>query len=197
MDVHALIHAFLQQKTIDSLVSVPPELHDEQYTKAGVVPFVIEDGQFRFYFMKPVSKRPDRGEPNLQICKGTRMHQSANKGWVDMKEDKQNNGEQETLVVTAIREAIEELGLKLECIGRMMDVGPYRFSSEKTGNSKRMWLFALEMANTHDVLPASQIEPSTAERGWLSLEEFAMVGRADHRYILRDIATKLAGHYKA
>ena len=94
----------------------------------------------------------------------------------------------ESLAETALREGIEELGLRLKNIKQLLDVGPYRFSSATTGKSKEMWLFAAEMASGDF---SADVAPTTAERVWLSLEEFDIAGREDHRYILRDIESKL------
>lgn len=182
----------MQLKTVVSLVSTEAELLNGEYNKAGVVPFVRGGGAIRYYFMKPVAKNPDKARPDFQICKGTRMGLHAARGWIDLKDNKEHAGEREPLIVTALREGIEELGLKLDAVGAVFDVGPYRFSSERTGNSKRMWLFALEMASMEEVLPMAEVDSGTAERGWMTLAEFAIVGRADHRYIMRDIERKIS-----
>jgi hypothetical protein len=99
-------------------------------------------------------------------------------------------------VATGLREGIEELGLKLELIRSLINVGPYRFASVNSGNPKYMWLFAVELASVEDMLPMDKVDKTTAERGWLSLDEFAVVGRDDHRYILEDIALKLEAYHR-
>lgn len=98
----------------------------------------------------------------------------------------------EFLAVTALREGIEELGLKLENIKQLYDVGAYDFSSATSGNAKQMWLFAAEMS-ADDF--SDDVADSTAGCGWLSLAEFDVAGREDHRYILRDIEKKLKQYY--
>lgn len=194
-DIHAQIHSFLQQQTIKTLLlkdELPPT---ERFLKAGVVPFMRES-PYRFYTMKPKSTISGLGEPPFQICKGTRMHLLPDVGWRDIKENKERAQQQETLLQTALREGIEELGLKLDNIRQLFDVGGYGFSSATTGRNKEMWLFAAEMKSESDFLPKAQIAPSTAECKWLSTQEFGVVGRDDHRYILKDIAAKLATYYK-
>ncbi len=37
------------------------------------------------------------------------------------------------------------------------------------------------------------IAPTTGGRGWLTLAEFDVAGREDHRYILRDIEKEIEG----
>lgn len=164
MDIHARIQQFLQQQTIHAIGRGG---YSEAFTKAGVVPFMR--GPYRYYLMKPVAKNLERGLPEFQICKGTRENQ-------------------ETPTQTALREGVEELGLKIQNIKQLFDVGLYGFSSATTGKSKEMWLFAAEM-KSEDF--SDEVESTTAERGWFSLQEFEVVGREDHRYILRDIENKL------
>jgi hypothetical protein len=184
MDIHALIQKFLQQQS-----NLPPTVGGEGVTKAGVVPFVRDP--YRFYLMKPVAKQQNLGAPKFQLCKGTRM-MKVDGVWQDITPSltlpPTGGGEIETLAQTALREGIEELGLILENIGRLFDMGAYDFSSATTGKGKTMWLFAAEM-KSEEFSP--EVAPTTADRGWLTLEEFNMVGREDHRYILEDIEKKL------
>ena len=224
MDVHARIQSFLQQKTVVRLAPSAEILPDDQYLKAGVVPFVRQKGAISFLLMKPVPKRPGLGAPAFQLCKGTRMEFVDGKGWMDISSplplreglgggvpsssvirhpssistplpNPPSQGGRETLLATALREGIEELGLKLNAITAIIDVGPYVFSSARLGNEKHMWLFAAELRSMDDILPMDQVEKTTAERGWLTLDEFTVVGRDDHRYILQDIAAKLEKHH--
>jgi len=190
MDVHARIQTFLQQRSVVALPYSAP-LPDGHYTKAGVIPFIRADPTL-YYMMKPVAKRPGLGAPDFQIGKGTRMEFVGGE-WVDMREAGVIGDERETLVMSALREGIEELGLKLDTIKTLYDAGPYQFASSNTGAPKYMWLFAAEMTS-RDMLADAEIEPSTAERGWLTLADFMIAGREDHRYILTDIASKLETH---
>ncbi len=134
MDIHALIQEFLQQQT----VVVPPPTggrlgggHDsprilsphpnpppagEGITKAGVVPFLRDP--YRYYLMKPVAKNPAPAAPKFQLCKGTRMMKVDGK-WQDIREGEEA-GEKETLAATALREGIEELGLRLQNIKQLI-----------------------------------------------------------------------------
>jgi len=193
-DIHALINGFLQHQTIKSLLmqeELPPT---QRFLKAGVVPF-LRESPYLFYTMKPKSTISGLGEPPFQICKGTRMHNLPEHGWRDIKENKERINDQETLIMTALREGIEELGLKMDNIVQLFDMGSYGFSSATTGRNKEMWLFAAEMKTADNFLPKAEIAPSTAECRWMSEQEFNVVGRGDHRYILKNIASKLATYF--
>lgn len=184
-DIHALIRAFLQERKVEF-----PFEGGERYTKAGVVPFVVDDDGFRFYVMKPRGHIPELGLPTFQVCKGTRMHFQEAFGWRDMKTP-DASGTKETLLETALREGIEELGLKLDNITTLYDMGGFCFSSATTGKGKKMWLFAVAVESEDDFLRDAEIAVSTAERRWLTAEEFAQFGRADHQYILKEIEKRL------
>lgn len=187
-DIHALINQFLQQHTL----AVRPQSDSEALIlKAGLLPYIKKQGQYFYYFMKPQAKNPALPAPPFQICKGTRMHYSTSAGWQDMEYHHNYKDVIETLPQTALREAIEELGLKLQNIKTLIALGDYGFVSASTGNDKRMWLLAAEMVRADDFLPIAEIAPSTAECAWLSAAEFGVVGRIDHRYILADIETTL------
>ena len=192
-ELYARIHTFLQQQSIMPLLRDVAPFPDQQYMKAGVVPFVREDG-FEYMLMKPLTHDP-LNPPAFQICKGTRMYLHRGSGWRDMKAGDEGAEGKETLPVTALREGIEELGLPLEMITKTFDVGPYKFTSERTGKNKYMWLYALEMGSKEHFLPLSEIANTTADRAWLRFEQFDVVGREDHRCILQNIEEKLQQEY--
>jgi len=193
-DIHALIRAFLQQQTIRSLID-RPSLPPESYTKAGVVPFICENGDFRFYVMKPSGKIPELGEPLFQIGKGTRQ-QYIKSSWRDIKEFSLATGEKETLAEAAIRESVEELGLVFSNIIALFDMGGFEFSSATTGRAKHMWLFAAEIKNAENFLSDAETAATTGARKWLLASEFAVAGRKDHRYIIEDIERRLRQHFQ-
>lgn len=219
MDIHALIHDFLQQQTVVSLVADTYGRQDAQFIKAGVVPFLrIRGGQqtdpalsashgagqkaapetyhYSYYVMKPVARHRGLAKPQFQLCKGTRMHYEPQSGWVDMRDGQTPNAKHESLAATALREGMEEVGLALENVAKLYDVGPYRFSSAKTGVERHMWLFAAEVKEGQRFAPTAALAATTDACNWLSLAEFTVVGRDDHLYILRDIEAKLKAHYK-
>lgn len=192
-DIHALIQRFLQAQATTELVSTTPAMPAGDYQKAGIVPFVREEGELFFYLMKPTASRPGTTPPKWQLCKGTRMYKSKSSGkWKDMRAgEKPDSDEIESLAATALREGHEELGLLPGSILRLYDVGAYRFSSAQTGSDKHMWMFAAEVDDRDIFLPASHVAATTADRRWFSNEEFQLVGREDHLYILDDIHKKL------
>ncbi len=193
---HAAIEAFLQQQSITRLWEDVHSHTITHYNKAGVLPFVREGG-FSYFFMKPVSTSPDLGEPPFQICKGTRQYQMPDGTWQDIRDGiGQHADMKETLAATALREGIEELGLKLDNIHQLMDMGAFNFSSATTGKTKYMWLFAAEIRQPDNFLSAAETTPSTQERKWLNCADFGVVGRKDHLYILKAIEASLQAHFK-
>ena len=194
-DVHAKIHDFLQGHSANALPGNPATLPDAAYNKAGVVPF-IRGEEWRFLLMKPVAKHAHLKPPAFQLCKGTRMQKLA-QGWKDVRDGMTVSGELETLPTTALREGIEELGLRLDAIQRLFDLGPYAFASAISADTKHMWLFAAEMTDEDALLHEREIALTTHARSWMTLEEFNREGRDDHRAILHDIATRLAQNLKA
>lgn len=193
-DIHALIRGFLQQQTVIPLAgesSLPPDA----YTKAGIVPFIREN-EILYCVAKPRGTMPDLGAPPFQLCKGTRQHRLKDIGWRDMKEAAREGMDKETLAETALREGVEELGLTLENMGQIFDMGGFAFSSATTGKEKHMWLFAAEMKDRDDFLHDREIAQTTEARQWLSAGEFAVAGRADHRYIVDAIETRLKEHFR-
>ena len=187
-ELHARIQSYLQQQTVPTLHSVTPQ-PDHFYNKAGTIPYICGT-QKRFLVMKPVAKHAHLPPPQYQLCKGTRMHKLET-GWHDLADGQQPSGIPETLLATALREGIEELGLIPEAIKVLYDVGPYAFASAKTQTPRYMWLFASELPNETELLPMPEVATTTAERRWMTLEEFSKAGREDHIDILCDIATKL------
>lgn len=194
-DVHAKIRDFLQGHSVAVLPGATPPSPGHTYNKAGVVPF-IRGRQWRFLMMKPVARHAHLEPPALQLCKGTRM-QKLGAGWKDLRDGMAPAGELEPLPVTALREGIEELGLRLDALTQLADLGPYGFSSAISADPKQMWLYAAEMTDEHALLPEREVALTTHARQWMTLEEFEQEGRADHRGILRNIAQRLAQHLKA
>ncbi len=188
-DVHARIHAFLQQLPVSPLNTEAALQPDGFYNKAGVIPYVTSHPR-RFLVMKPVPKHAHLPPPSFQLCKGTRMQRLAT-GWQDLRDNEAIVATPETLAATALREGIEELGLSLEGIESLHDMGPYAFASSKSATPRHMWLFAAKLTHENALLPEAEVADTTAERGWMTLADFQQVGRDDHRRILADINKKL------
>jgi len=181
-DEFSKIQAFLSGWALD--VPKAPGIR-----KAGIIPFLLGD-PLRYYVMTPVANKPDLGLPEFQLCKGTRMYKGF-KGWADMKGVVPDGAELEPLAATAIREGIEELGLKLENIRHISTLGEHRFTSATNRKEIDLWLFAAEMKTEHDFLPQAEVAASTHERRWYTLEEFKKHGRPDHAHILSLVEQRL------
>ncbi len=157
--------------------------------KAGLLPFVEDaQGSRRFLFMRPRAEHPELEPPRLQICKGTRMGKKT-KGWCDVGKNASPGQytEIEPLVVTALREGIEELGVILSNINEITDAGVVSFTSSRTNAVKPLALFLARMESIDRLLPMEKVESSTVERRWLSAEEFALKGRPDHWRIVQEL----------
>lgn len=192
---HDAIDAFLQQISITRLWEELQTGADYQYNKSGVVPFVRKDGAFHYYVMKPQGKAPGLGKAMFQLCKGTRQYRAASGEWLDIRSEEGQAAEhKETLAGTALREGNEELGLKLQNISALWDLGAFSFKSATTGKTKYMWLYAGRVKSQDDFLKHGYITESTAERQWVTLAEFSVVGRPDHVYVLEQIEATLTKH---
>lgn len=173
---HAEIQAFLK----DFASAGAPEIR-----KAGIAPFLR--APLRYYVMTPTAAKPELGLPEFQLCKGTRMYQ-ANCTWHDMKGHVPEGAPLEDLSATALREGIEELGLKLSNIAQLFTLGDYRFTSATSRMEVVLWMLAAEMKNADDF---DAPHASTAECAWMTLAEFQKQGRPDHAHILGLIESTL------
>jgi|GEM_PF-824371 len=194
VDFHSQIANFIRK--LGTPVAIPrPDrigLLPANYTKAGVVPFHRSGSQLQYYLMKPQASHPHLPPPEFQLCKGTRMRQDQAQVWADMRDGEVADENSETLLQTALREGMEEVGLRLENIRQLYALGGFHFASASTGKDKQVWLFAVQVEDREDFLAT---EATTAERAWLSIEEFTAHGRPDHRYILSDIDYWLKKEY--
>lgn len=177
------IQAFLENNSVESLVYTPESL--AIYNKAGIIPFIVIGGERRYCVMKPISKQPELGDPEFQLCKGTRMF-FAGGVWQDMKQPLEHD-EMESLEFTALREGVEELGLMIDNIKSLYDMGPFGFTSATTGKQKASWMFAAEIIDESTFLPLAELVETTAERKLVTLAEFEEIGRPDHVFILQHI----------
>lgn len=164
-------------------------------TKAGILPYMPGNTRedMQFYVFKPKPKRIELGEPNYQICKGTRMMQFEG-SWRDIPDTvtPASTMPLEPLIETALREGQEELGLKLENISALHDLGSYSFTSEKTGQMKWMWLYAARMYRHRDFTADAAVAEYTESRLWSTYTQFRTLGRADHIAIISDVLPMLA-----
>jgi 8-oxo-dGTP pyrophosphatase MutT (NUDIX family) len=168
--------------------------------KVGVLPFLPGSGPdaTQVLLMRPRAKPKHVAPPSFQIAKGTRLihidGHARDMGEADLQHDPSLR---ESLLETALREGHEEVGLKADNIKRAFDMGVYLFTSESTGKTKKVHMFAAEIANK-DTFDA--YEPSTVATLWVTREEMeARIDsrhrepvRRDHAEIVEDILARLA-----
>lgn len=195
-------HTFLHSLPLDVLHGrAADDAAHSPLSKAGILPFLYENGRFTFCFMQPQAKRPELGLPPWQICKGTRMVMDEQHGiWRDMEKEEgaevvAHRLQAEELGATALREGQEELGLIPRAIARLFDLGAFDFTSASTGKTKQLWLFGAMVPDADSsLLPMPLVAPTTAARRWYSADEFASLGRGDHVPIMRRSAMMLSSH---
>jgi len=129
--------------------------------KSGIVPFTVNDGIIRMLFMTPSD--PFYGGPDPQIAKGG----------ID---------EGETSEITAVREGIEELGLRLENV-----VSVVRVVEPTAIEPERDYVLEVFAAEVKDPAAFDRPHYETGSVHWLTIDEFAVIGRPAHRSIVSDI----------
>ncbi len=160
--------------------------------KAGIIPVLpaatIENWQL--YVMCPRAERPELGPPPFQLCKGTRMTWE-NGYWRDLTPEEVAGEDAEPLAATALREGIEEIGLKLTNITSLADMGVHAFTSASTAKTKWLQLFVAYVADEADFLPDTEIMPTTDKRGWMRFGDFLRYGRVDHIVCVESVLERL------
>lgn len=162
--------------------------------KAGVVPFLRgSDGKWRFYVMKPADSEGYDTPSKFQICKGTREI-CIGGIWSDYypKAGRQVKGaELEPLPVTALREGIEEIGLRPSNIAAFYEWGRAEFKSERAKLPKTLWLYLAEIRDDAAFdLPDAE-HANTGARQWVRLPEDNELVRSDHLAILQELSSRL------
>lgn len=176
-----------------------PEPPYAQIFKCGVLPWRIKDGRLEYYLFKPKAKMPEKGEPGYQIGKGTReIYNPETKEWEDYSSPNQleayGEAQLEPMEVTALREGIEELGLRPKEIESAGNWGQAAFSSATTGELRTMWLYPLKMCEGCEFDEPHEEHAATVDRQWLDIQnprEAAKI-RSDHLQIIRQIDKVLA-----
>lgn len=126
----------------------------EKVYRAGVIPFYVnENGKIEMNFMIPSDTKYGGSDP--QFCKG--------------KIEKGENEED-----AAIREAVEELGLRESNVEWFSYLGIYL---------GRTYIYICEVKDK-DAFDKPHYE--TAETMWLTLEEFENIGRDLHKPVIRE-----------
>lgn len=209
-EVREAIRQFLYTHPPQPLPPEDREAPEDRINKAALVPYMLQPStditplSFRFYVMRPEHRIVELGPPPLQICKGTRMKRKPAQQkiplwkdvtWRDMSAP-QKDYVMESLAETALREGIEEIGLRLGNIRKFFDAGTAYFASAKTGLKKVMWLFAAEVEKDSEFDPPDTVHAKTAECRWCTLEEFSIEGREDHLRIMQTLSARLQHHYR-
>lgn len=161
--------------------------------KAGVIPYHMnENGQISFYLMKPTGAHPELGEPAFQIAKGTReifMDGEWQNYYPNPKTAKIARAHPErieSLFVNAMREGIEEIGLKPENVLSVQDAGRVDYTSESSGKPKSMWCFLAQVQDQNDFMEPDKEHADTGVCQWFTLEDENLAEvRADHLKILQ------------
>ena len=189
------------KKDIDQCIKwierhVPEALEDKQLfadiNKAGIVP-LYESNQTHMLLIKPWAKKKNLGPPPWQIIKGTRMiHRQGS--WEDYgKSDDVNDGEiLEPLLCTALREGMEEAGLRLDNISAIGLLGEHRYASLSTGKEKVMHLYALLVHNKNDFDWPNKAHPVTEAMKWFNINKLPDNTREDAVAMVADLQDKLA-----
>jgi hypothetical protein len=182
--VHTSIQHFLRGMPVRAAgVDAPRDF----VTKAGLLPVRREGDALSFYLMQPRGDKPQLGPPPFQLCKGTRMALRDGQ-WHDLRDEGEAADDAEPLVVTALREGIEEIGLKLENVTALYDLGFHDFASASSGRRKGLWLFAATVRDAADFLPP---DAATADCRWFTPAQYAAAGRPDHAAIMALAAGRL------
>ncbi len=155
----------------DSAWPKPPAAHID---KCGVLPYRVVNGRIEYYLFEPKGTKPELGPAGFQIAKGTR---------------ESHDGEQESLIVTALREGIEEIGLPLDSIDKAGNWGEVEFTSASKGTKKSMWLYPLKMDEAVEFNEPDAIHAATVAREWFDIQnrEESRKIRPDHLQVIRQI----------
>lgn len=168
---------------------------DDTVIKAGVVPFVWNKRikRYEYLVIKPRADKQDvLGLPPFQICKGTRMFKDNTGSWEDMRGGMGIGMACESLIMTAFREGVEELGIDLDNIHNIIDLGVHEYTSATTGKQERVQLYGLALHTKEELKGKEHIEETIDSRQWMSLANFLTQGRRDYHRVLWAIESQLA-----
>lgn len=163
--------------------------------KAGIVPIYIDaDKNISCMLMKPKPKHADLPPPGWQITKGTRM-KLMGKQWVDLPANLDDSGAArvESMATVALRETMEEIGLRLNNIRHMLDIGIHSFSSAKSGEPRQKALYACIVDDQFDFAPLEDCDPKTAAREWFNIDYLPEDIRADNASLIGHVVAEIRG----
>ena len=128
--------------------------------KAGLIPYFFNEELGAFEYLMMVSSNAAYGGPDPMISKGG-----------------QDPGE-DTLT-TAIREAQEELGLKVENLAE-----PPQLLTEKSYKNYKLTVYFAPVRSKHYF---GEFCYETKETRWMTLADFVKFGREDHLIFVQDL----------
>ena len=131
--------------------------HDRQLGKAGFIPYVIVAGQPLFMFMVPSDAMFGGTKPSVA------------KGMIDAGE---------TAAEAAIREAEEELGLKMSNVKKDTVKMAWRGNIQAL---KAIYPMTIYMGQVKDQRDFNKPHFETGKTMWMSLEKFRLSGRKSHK----------------
>lgn len=134
--------------------------------KAGIIPYIVEDGVVKMLFM--VSSDARYGGPDPMISKGH----------VD---------EGENFAQAAVREGEEELGLKTS----NMDGAPILAWKGELSGMDAKYAFHVFTVKVKDKNDFGQFHYETQSTHWLSAQEFAEQGRKSQNNIVQSVAKSI------
>lgn len=147
-----------------------------------------------FYLMKPSPSGTHETDPQFQICKGTRAKRK-NGDWVDYRpnvKEKVAPEDLEDFYINALREGIEEIGLRTANLNAVYEWGRTEFLSESRHTPITMWLYLANLKDPQDFGTPSEYDAKTGACAWLTLPEDAAKIRPDHLKILE----KVTGYFQ-
>ena len=168
--------------------ALKPEHVEPEVNKAGIIPLYKK----KMLLIKPWAKKKHLGPPPWQLIKGTRMYRSSF-GFKDYKKASDIESEQqlEPLLCTALREGMEEAGLKLENIDGIAPLGTHSYRSISTGKEKFMALYALEMKSKTNFDWPDAHHPVTEEMEWFNPNKLSDDVREDAADIIKQVTQTL------
>lgn len=147
-----------------------------------------------FYLMKPSPSGTHETDPQFQICKGTRAKRK-NGEWVDYRpnvKEKVAPEDLEDFYINALREGIEEIGLRTANLNAVYEWGRTEFLSESRHTPITMWLYLANLKDPQDFGTPSVYDAKTGACAWVKLPEDADKIRPDHLKILE----KVTGYFQ-
>lgn len=155
--------------------------------QAGMLPFFRQGAELRLALILPRAKYPDRPPPQYQLVKGTRQGWK-NGAFHDLTTDElppSPNQPAEPLLVTALREAEEEIGLDRGKIIKIYDLGVAQSIKTRTGKMERVRLYACELKDSSALAAIAEDHPTTCAFKFFPCHALAGEIREDHLPIVQ------------